>query len=146
MGSMMFVTLENPIRGLKDDMSGKALAYCHLQIDVLARKLGLQPLEDFISFEPEALAELMEDMKGPNGEAIELPEEQWFDAADGLRTIGGLLAHLQGNPEELAKIDRLDPDRGGCLAEGVVRDLLEAEKLLSAAAKRNVRFHLDCTF
>jgi len=145
MGIMTFVTLEKPIRGLKDDMSGKALAWCQLQIDALARRLGLQSLDDFISCPPEDLAELMEDLKTPTGEAIELPEEQWFDAEDGLGTVRGLLAHLRENPAAIAKLDRVDRDDPG-LGDAVVEDLESAERLLSAAAKRKVRFHLTCTY
>ena len=152
MGIMMFVTLERPIRGLKDKLGGKGLAWSHVQLDQLATELSLSPLSDYVSQTPDEAAEMMQGVvelareyghELPNELAI--PEEQWFEAVDGLRTVRGLLAHLKANPSAWEQLGDPDIPREG-LAEIVLEDLSETGRILSAAERKNVRFHFTCAY
>ena len=145
MGVATIVELEKPIKGLKDRMAGKGLARCDLYLDAIARRLHLRPLDDFISFDPELAAELMGDMKDERGAAIEIPAEQWFPAADGLKTIRGLLAHFDKNPAALAELEP-EREKGEGWPQAALGDLKEAERILTRAQKHKVRFHLGCLF
>jgi hypothetical protein len=150
MGIMMFITLEKPIRGLKDDLGGKGLAWCHIQLDAMAADLGLPDLSDFISASAEEQAELMAEAAEWTQELGEKPpknlgpfKEEWFDAEEGLRTVNGLLAHLEANPAERQK---LAEDGFPDLDEAVLCDLREAKRILMTARAKKVRFHFTCAY
>jgi hypothetical protein len=130
---MTFITLEREIPGLEDDLGGKALARCQLPLDTRARRLGLKPLSDFHSMDAEEAAELMAEFGPPEGLDIGLPEEEWFEAADGLETVRGLLACYRDNPRALRRLE---------CPEALLDDLVEAEKILVEARHHGVRFHL----
>jgi len=109
--------------------SGRALLYFHRQIDELAAQLELPALSDFFCPDrAELFAYLREQGVAPDEEA--LPEEEWFDAKDGLLTVRGLLA-------------RLREDSSGIPSPAtVISDLEEIERGLDLAEAEGVRFHL----
>jgi hypothetical protein len=110
-------------------MDGKALIFRQRDLDELAEQLGLAPLTEFVSSNPEAVAGYLRE-QGLDPADYPLPEEEWFAPADGLRTVRGLLAHLQSVPEAV-----LDAQR-------IVRDLAAIEQVLTAALAEQVPFHL----
>jgi hypothetical protein len=60
---------------------------------------------------------------------MRLPAEQWFSAAEGLKTVRGLAVHVG---VKLNDFKQPNP---------ILRDLRSAEALLAAADGAGVRFH-----
>jgi hypothetical protein len=127
MGAAYFIVLEREIEGLDTAMDGKGLSHEIESLDAAARELGVRPLSDFFSADPEQAAEFMEG-EGIDASGIELPPLQQFSAQDGLTTVRALLA------------------RGRANADHVGEDLRECERILSAAAQRGVGWHFDIDF
>jgi len=123
------VVLENQAAAAVDAKGGKALLYYHRQIDDLAERLGLTPLSDFFSRDPQAIATYMRTL-GIEPDLDALADEEWFEAADGLATVRGLLAHLREEPNAV-------PEPAKVLA-----DLEIVVAALAAAEQAGTRFHL----
>jgi hypothetical protein len=132
MGVILFVELEREVPNLKDDLGGKGWARADVALDGLARELGLTPIADLTSMSAEGFAELAEEFGGPADLDF---REEWFDPADGIRTVEGLLAHLEAHPE-VAK----GWDHPGCY-KAALNDMREALKVLRAARGEGIRFH-----
>jgi hypothetical protein len=96
MGVILFIELEREVPNLKDDLGGKGWARCSHHLDRLATELKLTSIADMTSMSAEGFAELAEEFGGPA--EIDFREE-WFDPADGIRTVEGLLAHLEAHAE-----------------------------------------------
>src|SRR5262245_57532357 len=92
-----------------DAKGGKALLYYHRQIDDLAERLGLEPRSSFFSRDPQAIAEYLRGL-GAEPDLEALPAEEWFDAAEGLTTVRGLLAHLREAPNDVPEPARIIAD------------------------------------
>jgi hypothetical protein len=134
MGIMMFIMLKREIPGLKDELDGKGLAWHHVDLDSIATGIGVPTLSDFVSM----TAEEMEEMMAAAGQDV--PEgfkEEWFPAADGLRTVEALLVHFRHHLATVKKFQR---------GEGVVGDLKEAARILGVARRHRVRFHFTCAY
>jgi hypothetical protein len=107
-------------------ISGKALARAIEDVEAIAQEASITPLMQFCSQDP---AEI-EDLLGDEGEGVDLPDEQWFDARDGLATVRALLESLRRSP---ARVD----DAGE-----VITDLAAIERLLVAADRAGTSFHV----
>jgi hypothetical protein len=112
-----------------DPAQGRSLIFFQHELDELARRLELESLTGFVSAVPERVAEYLRE-QGLDPEKFPVPEEEWFDAAEGLATVRGLAAHLHATPKSVT-----DPVR-------VLRDLDAVEQVLVLAAAAGVRFHL----
>jgi hypothetical protein len=133
MGLGWHVALQSPIAGVNPaDVDGKALIHRQRDLDELARRLGVEPLSHFVSANPEALARYLA-QQGLDATAYSVPEEEWFAAADGLKTVCRLRAELRSRPDAV-----LDSQR-------ILRDLEAIERILQAAAAADVAFHLAST-
>jgi hypothetical protein len=134
MGVALYVALEKEIPGFDaSSVCGKRLEKAQERLDGIAKELGLTPLGDFISVAPEDVLAFFEDQGGvPEGQ--ELAPEDWFDPAEGLRTVRGLLSYVRDNPASIKQ------------ARGVCDDLEAAEEVLAAAQRHGVRFHLAIDF
>jgi hypothetical protein len=136
MGVAIYVVIEKEIPGIDaSSVSGKALAKSSEQLDRIARKNGLLAIQEFMSVDPEEAGAFLEDSEIALDD-VKIPEEQWFDPADGLKTIRGLLDFLRDNPTALSKVP----------LSHLQDDLLAAEKVLSVALKHGVRFHFAVDF
>jgi hypothetical protein len=113
----------------KDVKGGKALLYYHRQIDDLAERLGLTALSHFFSRDPQTIAAYMRSL-GIEPDLDTLPDEEWFDAAEGLATVRGLLAHLRDEPNGVP-----EPSK-------IIADLEVVVAALAAAEQAGSRFHL----
>ena len=71
-------------------MDGKSLSQHMESLDESARQLGVRPLSEFFSTDPEQLAEFMEGVGV--GDAAPPPLQQ-FTAQDGLATVRALASH-----------------------------------------------------
>jgi len=136
MGVAYYIALESKIEGLDTFMNGKALVHADFEeeadptITKIANDLGVKNLADFMSESPESLlADLDPDGPRPIW-ADDLPPEEWFEPQLGLTTVNALLAHLRVNPN-------LVPNQ-----DAVINDLHEMVRILSAADKNGVRWHL----
>ena len=108
--------------------SGKALAREAQRLDTAARAKHVSAIEAFLS---ESQAKLIEQLKseGFDPGKMRLPPEQWFDAAEGLKTVRALAEHVAAN---LNNYKQPNP---------ILRDLKAAEDLLVSAQAAGVRFH-----
>jgi hypothetical protein len=109
------------------------------QLDEVSRRLGLPPLLGFVTV-------------GEDG-------DPWFDPADGLTCVRGLLHWLAGaGPDEQrrmagdtlwARIGVVPPEQydvvGPAVAAGLAADLRTVEVELTYAAERGTRFQLYCS-
>jgi hypothetical protein len=134
MSVALYVALEKEVPGFDaSSVCGKFLEKAQARLDGIAREMGLTPLRHFISVAPEEALAFFEDAGGvPEG--LEPPAEEWFDPAEGLRTVRGLLSYIRDNPASVKQ------------ARGVCDDLEAAEEVLAAAREHGVRFHLAIDF
>jgi hypothetical protein len=112
--------------------TGKALARESDRLDRVAPSCGAATLSSLLSESPAALAEQMR-AEGFDPSKMRLPPEQWFAAADGLKTVRALAVHVAAN---LNNFKQPNP---------ILRDLKAAETLLTAADAAGVRFHFTKT-
>ena len=122
MGTAYYIVLEQEIAGLDTTMDGKILARMVEDLDEVAEELGVQPLSDFVSIDPETARELVEG----EGEDLDLPPPANFSAADGLATVRALMTR----PE----------------AEPAMEDLEACERILIAAVEDGVGWHFEVDF
>jgi hypothetical protein len=105
-------------------MDGKSLSRQIESLDDAARELGVRPLSEFFSADPEQMAEFMES-EGIDVAGGELPPLQQFSSEDGLATVRALVAHAATR------------------TDGVAQDLRECERILSAAAQHGVGWNFE---
>src|SRR5437763_3821005 len=100
--------------------SGKALARESYRLDSTARRKSVTPITGLLS---ESQADLIEQMKeaGFDPAKMRLPPEQWFAAADGLKTVRALSEYVTANLNDFKQ------------PNPILRELKAAEALLAAA-------------
>jgi hypothetical protein len=133
MGSALFIVLEHEIPGFDTFVNGKSLSKASEELDAAAAQLGVQPLMGFFSKDPEELAEFLND-EGSALDELPIPEETWYTAADGLKTVDALLDHYQTAASPTPQTQK------------IVSDLLEFQNVLRRAEAEGVRWHLDIDF
>jgi hypothetical protein len=133
MGSALFIALEHEIPGFDQSEYSKVLASAGEELDSVATQLGVQPLMSYFSKDPEEVAEFLDD-EGVVLDEMPIPDETWYTAADGLKTIDALLGHYQSVADPPSQTD------------DIVKDLLEFQGVLRRAAAEGVRWHLDVDF
>jgi hypothetical protein len=112
--------------------SGKALAREADRLDTAARTTKVGALASLLSESQASLiAQLQAD--GFDPAKMRLPPERWFPAADGLKIVRALAAHVAAN---LNNFKQPNP---------ILRDLKAAEELLAAADAAGVKFHFTKT-
>jgi hypothetical protein len=122
MGSAHYIVLEKDIEGLDVEMDGKKLSRNIEALDDLAEKLGVRPLSEFYSVDPEAAEELLES-EGGEADDQDFPPLQQFSARDGLATVRALLAQPEARP--------------------AIEDLQNCERILSVAEEQGVGWHFE---
>lgn len=127
-------------------------------LDAAARELGLRPLTEFVCDESELEREIEgEVLREHLGEDVDwrnidpaLPETivpdavrgrlsgrgPFYDPAEGLRTVQGLIAHLNSNPETVAGLKKR------LTVDDVLRGLLKMENTLLYARGKERRFRI----
>jgi hypothetical protein len=112
--------------------TGKALARESDRIDSAARRRNVTQMTSLLSENPAALiAQLKEEGFDPG--KMRIPPEQWFPAAEGLKTFRALAEHITANLNDFKQ------------PNPILRDLKAAEALLVQADAAGVRFHLTKT-
>src|SRR5687767_8144083 len=127
MGSAYFIALERKIDGVDTGMDGKSLSQHIEPLDEAARQLGVRPLSEFFSADPDQLAAFMEGEGVDPGDAAP-PPLQHFTAQDGLATVRAVASHAAAR------------------ADGLAQDLRECERILSAAQQHGVGWHFEVDF
>lgn len=121
-----FISLDKEIPDLIDTSSGYYMAMSLDYLDKIARRKKVTPLRQFMSISKyDALAFLDEE-----GEK-NFPDEKWFQAKDGLKTLRALGAHMAKHPNELKR------------QEYVEDDIKHFIKILVAASKHSAKWHLS---
>jgi hypothetical protein len=120
-----YIVLERELAGVDAvGIEGRALSNSSKQLDALATQAGVKSLSSFFSVKKSEVVELLEG----NDLGFEIPDEQWFPANEGLRTIAVLLKELRA---ELSIRNK-----------ALVEELGEFERVREAAKSSNVRWHL----
>ena len=136
MALAIVVTLEKEIPAAQAAYAkagtGKALARESDRLDTAARAKKVEALTSLLSESQAALAEQMRE-QGFDPANMRLPAEIWYPAADGLRTVRGLIEHVTA---KLNDFKQPNP---------ILRDLRAAEALLAEAERAAVRFHFTKT-
>lgn len=132
---LITITLDKPIPELTaftKGGTGKALARETDKLDSAAKRKDVSPITELLS---ESQAVLIEQMKadGFDPSKMRLPPEQWFPAADGLKTVRALHAHVSAYLNDFKQ------------PNPILRDLKAAETLLVAAETAGARFHFTKT-
>jgi hypothetical protein len=110
--------------------TGKALARESERLGTAARRCNVPALTSMLSESQAALiAQLQAD--GFDPAKMRIPPEQWFSAAEGLKTVRGLFAHVTDNLNDFKQ------------PNPILRDLKAAETLLITAEAAGVMFHFS---
>lgn len=110
-------------------VDGKALVFRQHDLDEIAERLKVPGLTEFLSADPAAMGQYLR-QQGLDPDSFPIPDEEWFEPAEGLATVRGLLGHLRVNANAV-----LDSYR-------IVRDLTAIEQILTLAEREQVLFHL----
>ena len=122
-----YVVLERQLPNRASVTNGNALAHAAKAVDAIAKREGVQPLTRFFSLSLEEYSAVAEsNPKIPK----KSPQEKWFSASEGLRTVRMLI--------QVAAREGLD-DR-------VVDDLVEFSSILGMAVEHGVRWHLGIDY
>lgn len=136
MAQAIVITLEKELPEAQATYSksgtGKALARETDRLDSAARRRSVSPLTGLLSESQAVLAEQLRE-QGFDPAKMRLPPEQWFPAADGLKTVRALAEYVTANLNDFKQ------------PNPILRDLKAAEALLAAADGAGVRFHLTKT-
>jgi hypothetical protein len=108
--------------------TGKALARETDRLDLAARSVKVPAITELLSESPAALIQQMKD-EGMDPTKMRLPQEMWYDAAEGLKVVRGLIEHVGAN---LNNFKQPNP---------ILRDLKSHEATLAAAQKAGAKFH-----
>ena len=124
-----YIILQEKIRGVDaTGLEGRALSKYSEKLEALARRAGVTSLMNLFSASEEEMTGFLED----HGSDVKLPEEKWFTAEEGLKTITALLGALADAPS----------NENSALAA----ELAQFRQVLQAAQSRNIRWHLGIDY
>lgn len=119
------------------DGDGKGLARSIEVLDRIADDLGLAPLGAFLGH----FEDLPDDADEPATDEEGSPDfgpEAWYDPADGLRSVAGLVRAIESDPGIAAGLER-----GPFTAADIIGELKELERGLRLAAEHGSRLRLE---
>lgn len=131
MAASMYIVVEGEDPGYDTFVNGQALARNEDALERLAERLHVTPLLEFFSADENSMALLLEQGVASPDWAHHLPQPQWYDAPDGLRTITKLIDFLTLNPAAL-----------GSETQPVLVELREYERVLSKTQSRGLHWHI----
>ena len=135
MAASLYIVVEGEDPGYDIFVNGHALARNEEALERLAQTLEVCPLLEFFSADENSMALLLEQGAGDPEWVSNLPQPQWFDAEDGLRTVEALLEFIGSTPAAL-----------GSETSPVQRELLEYERVLRKTKERGLRWHLAASW
>lgn len=131
MPASLYIVVEGEDPGFDIFVNGHALARNEDALDQLARRLLVRPLLDFFSADENSMALLLEQGAGDPQWARNLPQPQWFEGNDGLRTVTALIGFLAENSAAL-----------GSETQPVLSELHDYERVLRKTALYELRWHI----
>ncbi len=131
MSASLYIVVEGEDPGFDIFVNGRALARNEDALEQLARRLEVRPLLEFFSADENSMALLTEQGAGNPEWARNLPQPQWFDGEDGLKTVAALMDFLGDEPAAL-----------GSETQPVLKELREYEQVLRKAAQSGLRWHV----
>jgi len=136
MAQAIVVTLEKELQeavaAYAKTASGRALARELDRLDFAARKCKVTAVSSLLSESQAALIAQMRE-EGFDPSKMRLPAEQWYDAAEGLKTVRGLAEHVAAHLNDFKQ------------PNPILRDLKAVETLLAAVDSSGGRFHFTKT-
>ena len=123
----LYIVLQQKIAGVDSTIDNHALSKLSHQLETFAMEAGVKPLMSFFSVSPEEAAALLGDHEAAVQD-VQIPEEKWFEAEEGLKPVEALLRSLADPPSA---------ENNALAAE-----LSEFKELLEVARSHNVRWHL----
>lgn len=135
MAASLYIVVEGEDPGYDIFVNGHALARNEEALERLARSLEVCPLLEFFSADENSMALLLEQGAGDPEWVRNLPQPQWFDAEEGLKTVQSLLEFVRGTPAAL-----------GSETFPVQRELLEYERVLRKTKEKGLRWHLAASW
>lgn len=138
MGVALDIVLEEEIPEYDTFVNGKALARAEQDLNRIAQELGVRPLMDFFSADPEEVLSFIQAEHEATGQTPDnlpdIPPEEWFSATDGLATVQALYVYIREHPDTLKD------------ADSVLQNLEEYMQVLQKAVAVGVRWHLGVDF
>lgn len=131
MAASLYIVVEGEDPGYDIFVNGQALARNEDALERLADRLHVTPLLEFFSADENSMALLLEQGVASPEWARHLPQPQWFDAPDGLRTICALIEFLVSDPGAL-----------GSETQAVLVELREYERVLRKTAQHGLHWHI----
>lgn len=131
MAACLYIVVEGEDPGFDIFVNGHAMARNEDALDRLAESLKVPSLLDFFSADENSMALLLEQGAGNPDWIQHLPQPQWFNPAQGLITVCGLIDFLERHPVAL-----------GSETVPVLCELREFERVLRKATNRKLRWHL----
>lgn len=131
MAASLYIVVEGEDPGFDIFVNGHALARNEDALERLADRLNVRSLLEFFSADENSMALLMDRGTVYPEWARHLPQPQWFDPAEGLRTVRALIDFLVANPTAL-----------GSETPPVLNELREYDRVLHKTTKRQLRWHV----
>jgi len=135
MAASLYIVVEGVDPGFDIFVNGRALARNEDALERLAERLTVNPLLSYFSADENSMALLLEQCADSSDWGRVLPKPQWFDPADGLRTVRTLLTFLAETPAAL-----------GSETPPVLSELREYERVLRKTVERGLRWHLSVSW
>jgi len=124
-----YLMLQEKIPGVDaTGLEGRALSKHSKKLEAMAKRAGVTSLMNLFSSSEEEMAGFLED----HGTEVNLPEEKWFTADEGLKTITALLGALADAPSSENS--------------ALTTELAQFQQVLQAARSRNIRWHLGIDY
>ena len=132
MSAALYIVLEVDRPGFDTIVDGKALSRAEEQLAAAAKDLGVRSLMEFFSMSREEAVHQAEEFN--TGLDIGSFQEEWFTAADGLRSVRALLAYVDAQPDAVP------------VSAEVANELTGFAHVLEEAEKRGIRWHLSVDY
>jgi len=127
----MYIVVEGEDPGFNTYVHGHALASHGEALQLLAERLSVQPLLEFLSADRNAFAGTAVDWYQAPEWTKRLPPPTWCEAEDGLRTVRAMINFFI-----------LAPDAFGDQTQNVVCELTEYETVLRKTSQRGLRWFI----
>jgi hypothetical protein len=131
MAASLYIVVEGEDPGFDIFVNGQAMARNEDALEQLAERLNANSLLEFFSADENSMALLLEQGAGNPEWISHLPQPQWFDPLDGVRTVMALIRFLSATPAGL-----------GSETQPVLAELREYERVLRKTSQHGLRWHL----
>ena len=131
MGSAYYITLDNKDPGFDIMVNGKFISTHSKQVNAIAKRLELKDIDSYFSQSPEDAKAAAEEF-GADIDGIELPNEVFYPASEGIRWVTAIINDVQS-----AK-----PKGYG----DILSDLEEYLSVFKQAEKINAKWHFSIDY